>query len=194
MMQMQRPNIDLSTNICMMCMHSAENGTHWFLICQMAVSLSNKLFGNIWWESCQLVELEQFLLLQFKGFGHTNGRSLWKCAVYEVIWNVFLEWNAHIFRGISLSLDHLWAKILFAASLWCLAQGFSGECPFWICRGIGQLCCIFNCYSPLPLPPSFFLLFWFCNLLSWRIPNRPYWNLSSLNKFLRGGRGEKNCN
>lgn len=124
MLQKRRPLTALSPNWCIMCRSTSESGDHLFLHCSTATLIWNKLFG-IFGESwaCPL-SLNQFLAMNFRGFGcRKEARTLWLCLVFAILWCLWLERNARIFQDSFATLDCIWDRIVVLASLWCSAHG-----------------------------------------------------------------------
>lgn len=90
----------------------------------------------MFWEKigCALVLWIGFSKFNFKGFGNKqDNKTLWRCAVFGILWFVWLERNAHIFKSISLPLNLLWDSIVYMATIWCLAHGLFKGISFLTC-------------------------------------------------------------
>ena len=96
----------------------------------MARSLWNKLsgiYGELW---IFLVDLYQFLLTKFRGFGSCKKEKiLWQSSVFAVLWCILLERNARIFNDFFSTIDFIWDKITFLAPLLCSAHGLFKDVP-----------------------------------------------------------------
>ena len=69
--------------------------------------------------------LDQFLLTSFVGFGRKKkAKSLWQCAVYAIVWCIWLERNSCIFNGKHSDKQILWDRIRRLASTWCKVHDF----------------------------------------------------------------------
>ena len=119
MLQYHRPLTTLSPNMCLTCCSS-----YLFLHSSPSNYLQNKLF-KIFWENWVLPKnLHQFLLIIFKGFNfHKQDKILWKCWVFAILQCLWVARNARIFKRTSLSLNNIWDRVIFLASLWCFANG-----------------------------------------------------------------------
>ena len=53
-------------------------------------------------------------MVGFKGLGNTEAKVLGQGAYFEVLWYIWVEQNAHIFKDTALHLDLLWGKIAFS--------------------------------------------------------------------------------
>ena len=57
--------------------------------------------------------------ISFKGFGClSKGKILWQVAALSLIWFIWLERNARIFKGRWRSVNVIWDLIFFFSSIW----------------------------------------------------------------------------
>ena len=114
--------------MCIMWGLDSESRAHLFLHCPMARSLWIRLFG-IFGESwvCPK-DIHQFLLTKFRGFGsRKEAKILWQTSIFAMLWCIWLERNSRVFNDSFSSIDFIWDRITFLASLWCSAHGlFNG--------------------------------------------------------------------
>ena len=109
------------------------------------------VFGEGWIQT-----IEYFLTIRILGFGRRKKVNiLWNYTWFEVPWCIGLKRNAQIFQIVLVSLDLLWDKKRFLASLWCSAHGFLMGYCFLLTLGLG-------CHCPLY---SLVLFCWFFVLL-----------------------------
>ena len=67
--------------------------------------------------------LDEYLFTSIGGFGKMKeAKSLWRCAVYAIVWCIWLECNSLIFNDRYLDKLVLWDKIICLASIWCKAH------------------------------------------------------------------------
>ena len=77
-------------------------------------------FGEYWVCSATL---DQFLLTSFVGFGRRKeAKSLWHCAIYAIVWSIWLEFNSCTFNDRFLDKHVLWDRVRHLASSWCKAH------------------------------------------------------------------------
>ena len=130
MLQKRRPLMALSPNMCIMCGLDSESGAHLFLHCPSARSIWNRLFGFFGESWVCPMDLQQFLLIKFRGFGsRKEAKILWQSSVFAVLWCIWLERNARVFNDSFSTIDFVWDRIIFLASLWCSAHGLFNGVP-----------------------------------------------------------------
>ena len=74
------------------------------------------MFGEC---SVCLATLDQFLLTGFAGFGRRKGaNSLWQCAIYAIVWSIWLECNPRTFTWgcVATRGDRQWEGQLAASN------------------------------------------------------------------------------
>ena len=107
-----------------LCVVLVQNRLHtFFLHCCMADFLWNALFGIF--GECWVCPraLYQFLLTSFVGFERRKeAKSLCQCAIYAIVWCIWLEHNSCIFNGRHSNKQVLWDRIRHPASTWCKAH------------------------------------------------------------------------
>ena len=70
------------------------------------------------------MDLHHFLLTKFRGFGSSKGaKILWQSSFYAMLWCIWLERNAKICHDSFSTVDFIWDRITFLASLWCSTHG-----------------------------------------------------------------------
>ena len=130
MLQKCRPLIALSPNICIMWGLNSESSPHLFLHCPMARSLwirISGIFGELW--VCPM-DLHQFLLAKLRGFGSCKeAKILWQSSIFAMLWWIWLERNSWVFNDSFFTLDFVWDRITYLASLWCSAHDLFNGVP-----------------------------------------------------------------
>ena len=70
------------------------------------------------------------LSTNFNGFGSSKGGIvLWQAACIALIWVVWWEINARIFKDKARNLENLWDSIYFLVSLWAFCSNFFKGIP-----------------------------------------------------------------
>ena len=123
MLQLRRPYKTLSPDICMMCMKHGETVDHLFLHCSLAMGLWHKLFQLTKTDWVPPRSIFDMLSTNFNGFGSSKRDIvLWQAACIALIWAVWQERNARIFKDKARNSENLWDMIHFLASLWAFCS------------------------------------------------------------------------
>ena len=94
------------------------------------------------------MDLHQFLLIKFQGFGSRKEfKILWQFSIFAILWCIWLERNARSFNDsfstigfvwyritigfvwYRITIGFVWDRITFLASLSCLAHGLFDSIP-----------------------------------------------------------------
>ena len=124
MLQKHRP-LTAYSQMYIMSVLDSESRTSLFLHFSMVRSLWNGLFGifgELW--VCP-IDLSQFLLTKFRGFGSCKKTKI--CLVFVVPWCIWLEKNHRIFNDSFSTIYYIWERIIFWESLWCCAHGLFND-------------------------------------------------------------------
>lgn len=95
LLQIRRPHMALSPNVCVFCFKEEETHSHLFLLCPMARKMRSRLlaFSGEQWVAPKRVE--DLLNIGLFGFSkNKDNRSLWKCALFSTLQYLWLERNA----------------------------------------------------------------------------------------------------
>lgn len=120
----RRTNKAPSPSVYLLCLAAAEDGLHLFLHCKVAKTLWDRLFGvkgEYWVSSPSLIIHMQG---SYVGFGRQKQqKTLWRCAFLAIFWVVWLEQNYQAFHKRAASIEGLWERVVFLASLWSYVSG-----------------------------------------------------------------------
>ena len=101
-----------------MCKQNQESIHHVFLQCEFARMLWFKMFR----EFGVALNVPDNILNLLNGCSYarwsTKVKKLWVCAVWAVLWGIWIERNARVFSDVYDSVHNLWDKILYWVAIW----------------------------------------------------------------------------
>lgn len=99
-----------------MSMHNNEIHDHLFLHCHVALACTACL---VYGEGGSLPRsIKNLCMIRNMGFGSKGDAGvLWGCAGFSLLWNIWIEQNAGIFRSQKLSFPLLWEDLFSGFSL-----------------------------------------------------------------------------
>ena len=123
LLQLRRPYKTLSPNVCKLCIKHGESADHLFLRCYLTMGLWHRLFQIAKMDWVPPRSISNLITINYKGFGKSK-RSivLWQTACIALIWVVWRERNARIFKDKARNSENLWDTIHFLASFWAFCS------------------------------------------------------------------------
>ncbi|KAK9269013.1 hypothetical protein L1049_000781 [Liquidambar formosana] len=77
--------------------------------------------------------LHSMFEVDFRGFGWSNrAKVLWSSVILAILWVIWIERNARIFRDVYEDLDSIWDKVCFLASLWASVDKSFKDIPLFL--------------------------------------------------------------
>lgn len=137
-------------------------------------------------DSIDFVSVGRVLQLWNTGFDKNKVKFLRQGDIYAFILFIWFEQNAYIFKDCSLSLNLLWHRIMFMASILCSIDScFFHGLLLLICTEIRQPCCILESSQGFVVYSfwvSFFpLCFGGCFILTLVLKDSSIWRVSLIN-------------
>ncbi|XP_016192737.1 uncharacterized protein LOC107633643 [Arachis ipaensis] len=117
--RLTRLGVDIhSDNICVLCHKGVENVEHLFLRCEVTWQVWCywlRSFSSVWVIPGTMKDLFGSWIGMH---GRRQGQKLWMVAFFAVIWNIWLERNARIFKNVRASIDSIQTKTVLSYKEW----------------------------------------------------------------------------
>ncbi|KAK9094246.1 hypothetical protein Scep_025715 [Stephania cephalantha] len=110
--------MSISSHWCVICRRSGEELDHLFLHCTMAWQLWASLTRELQWiwvmpKTCEVIFDDASW-----DFRNSRRNVLWKSCSQSIVWGIWQERNARLFKGTFMNHEELWDGIRLNTAKW----------------------------------------------------------------------------